>query len=469
MVSCNQKNDVSLGILKNNVLQREKALSFLKKVSKLQFHIDTNHKIVQDYKTITDTFLIRNVDLSYNKASNLIRKGLISEYSFANYILPYKLNSSTPNEWRNKSLSLYTISKEKLDHCLNSDSMINLCNDIDRYTKMLIKFKLDTLNENIENLDEILKRGAGSCLSFCNLNSYISRANGLPVTYDYVPAWGNLDGNHAWNVLVPNQKDSYPILSGESNSTRYNPLAFINSDKPGTYSYRVPPKVYRKGFIPDTSSVYLKHYNELNNIGITFTDIDVTDQYVKTIDFNTQHVFKTPARVLLLSVLNLGRWTPVAAISPEEKKYEFKNIGVENLYLISSLSDKKDKFVIYVDKTGNVHRFNSKNKNKIKIDRDRSIFQQQLDYTNKYGWNLPDSIKNLSVIETPCLSDDKEYQIFGMIKGDWKLLETKIPKHKEIISDRSYSDGLYVVIEKDLEITLKTRPFIFLNGKTIFI
>ncbi|RDC55377.1 hypothetical protein DU508_17545 [Pedobacter chinensis] len=470
LLSCSISEDTGLGILTGKVFHSEKALALLKKFSRLQFHLDTNLTVVQDYPVISEELLSRNIALSYQKASTFINRDLMSEFSFVNYVLPYKLNSSMPSDWRTKALSLYTVPFERMKYCTSSDSMLNICNDVDRYTKTLVKYKLDNTNENILTFDEIVKKGSGSCLSICNLNSYISRANGLPMTFDYVPAWGNQDGGHAWNVLVPNEKEFYPISGDDSGTNeKYNPLSFIISSNKDFYSYRIPPKVYRKGFIPDTTSVYLKFYKQLSNIGTTFTDLDVTSKYVKTGELNTQYYFKKTSEILVISVLNSGTWKPVSAISPKLKEFKFRDLGVENLYLISTLDFRGESFLFYLDKSANIRDFRSTKRHKMILSSDKSVLQQQVAYIDKHGWKLPDSIKNLSFLQKPSLSDNMQYELYGMKKGKWELLERKFANHQKFTTTGEYADGLYILIEKGSVINAKTRPFILLNTETIFI
>ena len=467
--SCYEKKEKNIEIFDHGLLVKDKALSFLKNASKLQFHLDSSQSLIQDYPSLTNDFLLQNIDLSYGKSDRFIKKGLISEYSFVNYVLPYKVNASAPHSWRHKSLEIYNLKDKEINECSNLNSILKLCLDIDKKTKSLLKYKLDGINENYLTLDDILKKGTGSCLSFCDLTTYICRANGIPVTFDYVPAWGNLDGGHAWSVFVPTQNEFYPFCWPDSENNSFDPLLFVNSERKEIFSKKNPPKIYRRGFIPDTSSIFLKHFKNLNTVGTTFTDIDVTNQYVKTIDFNIKSIFKRPSDVLLLNVFNGGKWVPVSAISPQNKQYEFNNIGVENLYLISSINYKYNLFLFYVDRFGKVSKFDKGEKQRILIKRDRSIVQQQLDYINNNGWNLPKSIKNLSQDATPNLSDKIEYQIFELKNGVWKLLENKTPKNKEIITEYAYPDGLYIITPKNVGINSKTRPFVFLKGEIIFI
>lgn len=465
--SCVQNQGEKIGILDNGALNRNQALLFLKKVSKLQFHKNESQKLVQDYPVLTDDFLFKNIDQSYNKSEPLIKKGLISEFSFANYVLPYKVNSSRPQEWKDRSLEIYKVSGKQYAKFSDPSEILNICSDIGKHVNSLIKYKLDTVNESLLSLDDILKRGHGSCLSICDLTSYICRANGFPVSYDYVPAWGNMDGGHAWNVLVPKKDEYYPFST--SSSETFKPLLFINSDQKDVFSYRIPPKIYRRGFIPDTSSVYLKHYKELSNIGTTFTDLDVTSQYVRTIDFDIRSAFKKSGKLLILSVLNNSKWASVSAISPGNNDFVFHDIGVENLYFISSPDKKKDLFLFYVDKSGKVSDFTSTRKSKISIQRDRSVLQQQMEYINNHGWDLPEAIKNLPLTEKANLTDSLEYQLYGLSEGQWKLLETKTPINQKIITSQTYVDGLYLLTQKNTGITQKTRPFVFLRGKVLFI
>ena len=35
-----------------------------------------------------------------------------------------------------------------------------------------------------------------------NMRNYLNRANGIPMTSDYTPAWARGNNNHAWNVLL---------------------------------------------------------------------------------------------------------------------------------------------------------------------------------------------------------------------------------------------------------------------------
>lgn len=466
LYSCSNSSN-EFNIIKNDTINYDSAINLLKKISKLQFHLNKEGKLTQDVHVLTDSFLIENSKEAYNMSKTFLKHNLISDFSFVNYVLPYKVNSAIPGEWRDTSLKLFKL--ENVNKYLSIDSMNSVCAQIDKLSKTLISYKLDTLDENILTLQDILKRGKGSCMSICDLNDFIGRANGLPVTYDYVPAWGNMNGGHSWNVLVLDKNNFYPINWPESVTERFDPLIFVRSERNGINSYKIPPKIYRRGFIPDTASIFLKYHKELANVGVGYTDEDVTNLYVKTINFNVGSIITSTPDLLVLNIFNSGSWTPVSAISPKHNMSQFTNIGVQNLYMISSPDQRSNRFLFYVDGAGKVYDFRSNAKGKIVINRDRSIVQQQLDFITQHGWLIPDSIKNLSIVERSNLKKQK-YILYGFKSGIIKELDKMAPgPDSKIEFNGLHENGVYYLIPEGQTITSASRPFAFVDGRIFYI
>ncbi|MCT4006350.1 hypothetical protein HZQ22_13395 [Elizabethkingia anophelis] len=450
VVSCNKKNNKS--ILSENKINKEAAYNFLYENSYYNYNMDSLGRIITDKEKIDSTYIMKNISLAYEKSEPLLYNKLISEYAFTNYVLPYKVNSSSIHNWREKALSLLSIPQKDFSNCKDENSLLKICNSIDSYTKKHIAFKLeDNLNEEILTIQNILSNKGGSCISFCNLTSYIGRANGIPITMDYVPYWGNFNGGHAWNVLVINQKKSFPFSENEGNKGKFDPLVLVESSISKKYNtYKSPPKIYRREFL-----------NSKKN-----KDLDVTHLYTKTVNIEMK-TNTTKSSSYSLSVYNYGKFMPVATTTSVKNQFLFNNVGVNNLYLISSDNNNSFYEYVYVTKVGEIKHFEFQKKHKIILQRDKSIESQQREYMNKIGWDK--GLENIAIYNQSPLEDKTSYILYRFYKNNWIPTEKVTCNNKELQFNAMYNDGLYIVTKNNEEISINNRPFALINGKIFFI
>ncbi|MCW3161642.1 transglutaminase domain-containing protein [Chryseobacterium oryctis] len=470
VMSCSDNSNV-YGILnKDKSINYKSAFEFIKKNAILNFHISAAGAQEQDSKFIKDEDIKENIELSYNKSKELITSNAISDYSFINFVLPYKVNYSNDFNWRKKVLKNYELPK---NYTLNSEkAVIESTNYLNNQIKSLkIPYSDPYPQEDYWSFNNLLQEKKGSDIALVNLASYINRANGIPVTIDYAPVWGNADGGKAWNALVIDQKKSYPFAGGVDNVGVFNPKKIINSLKDTINNSYTISKVYRRGFIPDTTSVYLKYYSRLSKMGFTstYSDIDVTDKYTKTIKYNVNGFYNDKTEVALLSVFSFNRWLPIAAISPKNKQMVFDKVGVGALYLVHTEDDNNSKkSLFYVNKEGKLLFFDKSKRSKIDISQTESVTTKlrNLAINNRNSPNIQPLVNK--AIDTK-LEDGVSYTLYKLTDSSWEKQETKSVVNNKLSFSAQYQDGIYLAaLEKDNNINSK-RAFILIGGKVVFI
>ncbi|MEN4759510.1 MULTISPECIES: transglutaminase domain-containing protein [unclassified Chryseobacterium] len=469
LASCTNKSD-SYGILNSDrSINYKTAFDFVKKNAILNFHVSNSGNQEQDSKFINDNDITENVELSYDKSKELINSNAISDYSFVNFVLPYKVNFTNDFNWRKNVLKSYELPKT---YVLNSEkSVIEASSYLNNRIKSLnIPYSAPFPQEDYWSFSHLLKEKKGSDIALVNLASFINRANGIPVTIDYAPVWGNADGGKAWNALVFDQKKSFAFAGGTDNIGNFDPKKIINSIKDTLNNSYTITKVYRRGFVPDTASVYLKYYKTLSKMGFTstYSDIDVTDQYAKTIKYNVNGFYNDKTEIALLSVFSFNKWLPIAAISPKHKQMVFDKIGVGALYLVHSPDNYSKKALFYVDKSGKLLFFDKSKTSTITISQTESIATRlkNMAAENRNANNIASLAQN--TINSK-LENGKVYTLYKLSDSNWEKQETKSVANNKLSFSGQYQDGIYMTApEKEEKINSK-RPFIVAGGKVVFI
>ncbi len=469
LASCSDKTN-NYGILNSDKsINYKNAFEFLKKNAILNFHISEAGVQEQDSKFIKDEEIKDNIELSYDRSKALIRSNAISDYSFVNFVLPYKVNFSEDFNWRKIVLNNYELPS---NYVLDSEkSVIESVNFLNNKLKNLKMPYSDPFpQEDYWSFNKLLTGNKGSDIAMVNLANYINKANGIPVTIDYAPVWGNANGGKAWNALVLDQKKSFPFSGGTENIGNFNPTKIINSIKDTLHNSYTITKVYRRGFVPDTASVYLKYYKTLSKMGFTstYSDIDVTDQYTKTIRYNVNGFYDDKTELGLLSVFCFNKWLPVAAISPKHKQKVFDKVGVGALYLVHTPESSGKKSLFYVDKNGKLLFFDQSKKSPISISQAESVVERMR--------NLAYDHKNTSDIRSLAektihakLQDGTSYTLYRFTDNNWEKQETRSVVNSRLSFASRYQDGIYLAaLEKDDNINSR-RPFILIGGQIVFI
>ena len=176
----------------------------------------------------------------------------------------------------------------------------------------------------------------GLCEHRCWYNSLLFSSLGLCVAIDFVPAWGNRNNSHTWNVLI-DKGVSYPFESfWEEERWKYKHI-YHNTDIDKTWGLFMLPKVYRRTYRRYVEGPLADEAVDREDIPSLFREVrkrDVSHEYFDTVNL-TVELKEVPegVRYAYLCVLNYNEWTPVQWGKIEAGKAEFKGMGRNILYL----------------------------------------------------------------------------------------------------------------------------------------
>lgn len=149
----------------------------------------------EDIQTLHAEFLIRNIDLAFRMWRKPWAKDVPFDV-FCRWILPYRLqNEYVPIDLREKMIDRYL---PLLDSAQVTTSL-DACRLINKRFAEEFQFK-DMLSPHYPMLETTLKNGYDACIGLCNLNTFIMRALGIPVTADNT-TWTHMNMGHLWNVV----------------------------------------------------------------------------------------------------------------------------------------------------------------------------------------------------------------------------------------------------------------------------
>lgn len=169
----------------------------------------------------------------------------------------------------------------------------------------------------------ILEAPTGSCIVEAQYIFYILRSLGIPSAVDYIPQ--DLGPNiHYWNAII------------DSNGKK---TFFQNGRKPGTGRIGQPvAKVFRNTFSYNKSNLFFNKDileaipDKLNSPFIH----DITDEYTTSRNVSVSlfnNFLLTNYRHCYLSIFNNESWVPVDWATQKGASADFKNVGVDILYL----------------------------------------------------------------------------------------------------------------------------------------
>lgn len=200
----------------------------------------------------------------------------------------------------------------------------------------------------------------------------------------------------------------------------------------------------------------------------TYSDIDVTDQYTKTIKYNVNGFYNDETELGLLSVFCFNKWLPVAAISPKHKQKVFDKVGVGALYLVHTPESSGKKSLFYVDKTGKLLSFDKSKKSLISISQAESVAERMKNLASHHKNTADIRLLAENVINSK-LQDGASYTLYRFTDNSWEKQETKPVVNNKLSFRSLYQDGIYLAaLENDTQINSK-RPFILIGGKVVFI
>ncbi|WP_367866777.1 hypothetical protein [Pedobacter sp. WC2423] len=431
------------------------------------FHIENGHAIA-DISTMEPKTIIRNIDSTFKASQYLLNNKSISFDDFLEFVLPYRINFSKDDDWKN------LISKNTKNHIENKK--LNNSKDIIEYinnTNKLIlpDFKFDVANTHEDTLSytDIFRQKKGSCITMAYMGQYYYRALGIPVSFDYVLCWGNMAGAHTWNSLILQDHKLRPFLGLEQQVTKYDPLLYYSGGKkyPSLSTYKKAGKIYRHTYSLQRNSLAYKYKRTkiLPPLLQNYRSIDVTRQYHKVINLNTRKLFNNiKSKILLACNYSSQEWIPISAAEFKNNGYRFDELSTDMLYLLSTYdkSSYKDVYYpFYIDSNGKILTLKpTKRKGNLIIKYIKSIESDQAIAKNAYVWEVAVAVAKNQLRTKPLIG--QEYTLFLWQSG-WKQISTiSNLSNKELVFKNVPENGLYLISSK--EHSDDDRPFFISNG-----
>ncbi|TKG91991.1 hypothetical protein EYV94_20480 [Puteibacter caeruleilacunae] len=258
----------------------------------------------------------------------------ISYSEFERHILPYRkheglalenwrrfLQQKHPDFWQKNNYKTLT---EAID------SLMNLYNDYNLAWSFMPDYPyLKVADYYLSKKSRCPKRTWFNAMLFSSL--------GIPVGIDYVPAWGNRDHSHAWNVLLSNSQTRPFEAFGGKQKWYINQIYNNKYIDPGWGKFRLP-KVYRISYKNETQGPLFNPKVNRENIPAICMNTDkqdVTNEYFETSDITISLKQKVPLDTYYAYICVYGndRWKPVSSAEIINNKVTFKNMGRDIIYL----------------------------------------------------------------------------------------------------------------------------------------
>ncbi len=266
-------------------------------------------RYLPDIKTLSAEYLIDQTDRAFDAWRTLPWAADVTFDAFCNYILPYRGSGEPAGQWRKPCREALAEVLSALEDPNDVRAVSQACS---KHRGKWVHFnKKCYLHPTDQSFEDMMRTKLGRCEDLSNMKSYLNRANGVPMTSDYTPAWARGNNNHAWNALLDARGKAYPPN---------NPMLGA-------------AKVYRKMFAmqPDLPAFHCASGERIPGWLAGKCYRDVTAQYRPTHDVTVSLTAAIPAKstYAYLCVFNSGRWTAIAygAIDKARHTATFRDIG----------------------------------------------------------------------------------------------------------------------------------------------
>lgn len=287
-----------------------------------------------DYNKITADFLINDIEMAYAAWCENPFKNKFSINDFLEYIVPYRRINNLPIEnWRKhfyEGCNTHFKNNTSMPLRLACDSLLSKFKYLKHNQSMLGDYPLLKL-EDFENL----KRG--NCSHKCWYNSMLFAALGVPCAIDFVPAWGNRNAGHSWNVIINQGKSMAFEPFWDIERWKYKRIYNNVSWDDSWGSFRLP-KVYRHTYSLHIEGPLLdKRVLPANVPGLfkNFKKKDVSHEYFETVDVQINLTEDIPIDnyYCYLCVFGKQQWQPVQWGKINGRQVTFKGMGKGIVYL----------------------------------------------------------------------------------------------------------------------------------------
>ncbi|NGF57113.1 hypothetical protein G5B00_11370 [Parapedobacter sp. SGR-10] len=224
-----------------------------------------------DYEYYKATRLIDHIDQAFRIRDSIPWAKGMSKTDFYECILPYRIGTERPEDWHRQVYEAYQTFRDTTQARDRRKAAEDIYNYLSK--RLGIASVFNSYPYDIPySLMTIGRRAV--CPNLVHYMTMVMRANGLPVSIDYVPLWGSRNGGHFWCVL--HLEDGVPL-----------PFDVIASKSFGDfdYSHYRAAKVYRKVFkMKDFDLELPVLYEDVPATLLGRERLDVTHLYTTTHD-----------------------------------------------------------------------------------------------------------------------------------------------------------------------------------------
>jgi hypothetical protein len=291
--------------------------------------------VLPDCRHITADYLIDNIDQSFRLRDEMPWGRKISFNDFCEHVLAYRFRHEPLEPWRKILFERYI----SLRDSVKADSIVQLGRTLQA------KIHLNARTSNIFQsypfdipLSKMDIGRHGACPQLVIYNAMVMRAQGLPVTIDYAPLWGNHSSGHKWNALILENGNTFPFegTAGKFGSDMVYKIAKVFRE---TYSRQHTGLSGKEKDIPDE---FFNNYR-----------IDVTGGYttVFSVEIPLRYAPLIKKKHAVICTFDNNQWRAQDWGKIRNGEAIFKNIGAGNVYCTmyyenGSLSIANDPFIL---------------------------------------------------------------------------------------------------------------------------
>ncbi len=391
-----------------------------------------------DAKTVKSRYLIEQIDQAFDAWRTLPWASEVTFETFCNYILPYRGSNEPIGMWRATCRKALAEILAGVEAPYDIPAISKLCS---KQHGQWVKFNSKCyLHPTDQSFEQMRASRFGRCEDLSNMRNYLNRANGIPMTSDYTPAWARGNNNHAWNVVLDGNGKAYPR----------NPMLGA-------------AKVYRKMYAkqPDLPAFGIVEGETVPKWLAGTTCRDVTCEYRPTHDVTVTLTKPVPDKCnyAYLCVFNSGRWVAIAAGTIDTKAHTatFPWVGGNIVYYPAYCVEKKPRpagavFTLATD--GTVARLETP------VEPGGPRIVTQIRQTKNVDIS-PDTGKPIPAIK---VTPGKEYELFYWA-DEWISLGKKTAGDGVLTYDTLPPERLYRLTETDGR--NNERPFTIDDGKQV--
>lgn len=278
--------------------------------------------------------LIREIDLAFKAWQENVYTRNCSFDDFLEYILPY----------RRKNMLLISDERSRFYEKHHADFYHDPQKSFITETDSFL-FRYKNIRHSVFfgtgipiyscNVLEQLQRGL--CEQRCWFNSTLLSSLGMAVAIDFVPAWGNRNNSHSWNVVVMDGKSYAFEPFWDENRWKYKRM-YNNKAFDGVWGKFRLPKVYRDTYANYFEGPMTDSRVRPEDIPVLFRNFkkkDVSAEYFETKDVQITLPQAVPENTYYcyLSVFGYQQWHPVQWGEIEKNKVTFNAMGKDIVYL----------------------------------------------------------------------------------------------------------------------------------------